>query len=84
MFKPIYKTVKVWDEKAMGDEIRAWRLSRECSLRNWCKLLLLDPSNYSRAERGLGGMTPLLLQRINVCVNSDWFEVELRKLKNIS
>lgn len=60
-----YMTVRAIDEVATGKLIRARRLRMNITLREWCRALGLDPANYSRAERGLGGLSQTLLDRIN-------------------
>lgn len=63
--KPVLKTIKVWDEKAIGEKVKKWRIGHGYSLREWCRFILEDPSNYSKAERGKGGMNKRLLDKIN-------------------
>jgi transcriptional regulator with XRE-family HTH domain len=43
------------------------RMERELSLRQFCKLAALDPSNWSKIERGLTkqGQSPEILDRIS-------------------
>jgi transcriptional regulator with XRE-family HTH domain len=60
------------------------RMERELSLRQFCKEASLDPSNWSRVERGLAkqGQSPEILERISKVLNLD--EDERQTLKDLA
>lgn len=60
------------------------RMERELSLREFCKLAALDPSNWSKIERGLvkQGQSPEILDRISNVLNLD--EKERETLKDLA
>ena len=71
--------MKVQDYVATGKQVRIWRNANGISLRQWCKLLKIDASDYSRYERF--GMRPRILQLINNLLESDWFWIWLKGKK---
>lgn len=54
------------------------RMERELSLRQFCKQASLDPSNWSKIERGLAkhGQSPEILNRIATVLNLNQTERE--------
>ena len=60
------------------------RMERELSLRQFCKEAALDPSNWSKIERGLAkqGQSPEILERISNVLNLD--EKERQTLKDLA
>jgi transcriptional regulator with XRE-family HTH domain len=57
------------------------RMERELSLRQFCKLAALDPSNWSKIERGLvkQGQSPEILERISKVLELDQKDRETLK-----
>lgn len=59
--------------KHFNQFVQEKRMEREMSLRQFCKLAALDPSNWSKIERGLTkqGQSPEILDRISKVLELD-------------
>lgn len=58
--------------------VKGKRLEREITLREFCREIEADPSNWSKIERGIADppKTKFILNNIIATLNLDWYEAQ--------
>lgn len=70
--------------KTLGELIKMKRMERELTLRNFCEKAKLDPSNWSKVERGLLESPKSLAVLESISIVLQMSEEEFQELKDIA
>jgi transcriptional regulator with XRE-family HTH domain len=72
--------------KTFGEYIKSLRISREITLRDFCKIINVDPSNWSKVERGINPppKSKEILEEIGKALNLDTTSEEFKSICDLA